>query len=232
MTMHSVRAKARGGRKRSVSLALMAMACVWVVGCGDDSDAPSMAVTATPRATHSPTPSPTVQPAPHEHMEIGSHHAGGGELMVHYDFANSMAPLSLSACVGGAEPDCQGGTRVYAGSSPAFATVDADAAGDHLEPLPDGTEVIFELIAIDDGLQIQLEGSTLSQAGQEILLGAAPFHVHAEWQLLAPSGIDVMGRTFAISFRLRSSNPAFEPSATYTLLLQVDEHADSGGHAH
>jgi hypothetical protein len=51
---------------------------------------------------------------------LGSSLDGEGQLVARYDFA-APVPLYFDQCLGGAEPDCSGGVRVYSATNPGFA---------------------------------------------------------------------------------------------------------------
>jgi len=217
----------------------MKRAAVWLVfvayfawGCGDDGGGNSLSrpqITATPTATLTaqPTPSPTPQAAHHDHILLGSHHAGGGELMAHFDFAQGFAELTDQQCIGGQGDACAGGTIVYSGTSPAFETVGEEDAEEHLQPLLPGTRVWLEIVAIDAGVQVQFGGVVLDRAGQSVVLGEAPFHDHGTWQLVLSASVDPTHGSYVVTFRFVAEGSTYEPSSPYTLRLAVadDHHA-------
>ncbi|GIW43096.1 MAG: hypothetical protein KatS3mg077_0378 [Candidatus Binatia bacterium] len=197
-----------------------------LLACGDDGDReehdppnPS----ASPIATRTPTatPTPTVRPAGHDHIVIGSHHAGGGELVAHFDFKGSAAELHEKQCVGGSGDTCAGGLIVYSGTSPAFESVAGDAAEEHLQPLLQGTAVEIEIVDISPNVQVQFDSAILDRAGARTTLGVAPFHVHGSWQLVLPFDADPGSVSAFVSFRFLPVGRTYEPSMPYTLELRV-----------
>lgn len=199
-----------------------------VAGCGDGSDGNRTAPSSPTRVpTASPTPSPVA--GGHDHLLIGSHHAGGGMLMVHGIPADGAFPLSLSECLGGTGADCEGGTAVFSGSSPAFETVASDEAEEHLQPLADGTEIFLELIEADPDLLVKVEGVEL-RAGEEVPLGVSPFHAHAEWLAFVSGGVphDILERR--VTLRLIAPGSSYEMSAPFTLVFTIGEASDHHPH--
>ncbi len=218
----------------------MKRAAVWLVfvtcfawGCGDDGDGnstprPRITVTPTATSTAQPTPSPTPQAMHHDHILLGSHHAGGGELMAHFDFARGFAELTDQQCIGGQGEACAGGTIIYSGSSPAFETVGEEDAEEHLQPLLPGTRVRLEIVAVDAGVQVQFGGVVLDRAGQSVVLGEAPFHEHGTWQLVLSAGVDPTHGSYAVTFRFVAEGSTYEPSSPYRLRLAVAENHHAG----
>ncbi|MCX8071608.1 MAG: hypothetical protein N3C12_04035 [Candidatus Binatia bacterium] len=207
------------------------LSLLFAVGCGDDREnGPLSNPTASPTPTEHrlPSPTPTPRQAAHAHILIGSHHGGGGEIMAHFDFDQGAAELTEEQCLGGVGDSCEGGLIVYSGTSPAFETVGADEAEEHLQPLLPGTEVEIEIVEIDEGVRIQVEGTELSMAGSRALLGVAPFHTHVSWQLILPGGVDPATATPKVRLRLVAAGSVYDPSATYTLRLKVVD----AGHDH
>src|SRR5690606_14541860 len=131
---------------------------------------------------------------------IGSTEDGGGSLAAEFDF-HSAIPVFFDTCLGGDGEECRGGVRLYSTVNPGFVAIGHDHGGhgdghaqeeeedghghgeeeESLFPLVDGTAISLEVIAIDEGLSMRIEGTTLNSAGQMVDLGEAPhFHSDAE----------------------------------------------------
>lgn len=106
--------------------------------------------------------------------------------------------------------------------------------GEELFPLEHGTVVSLEVLAIDAGLSMRIEGMMVSTAGQTVELGEAPhFHTHPETFISLEDGQEES--EFQMSFRLTTDAPEYEPSDELTLrFVPVGDghHDDDGDHGH
>lgn len=210
------------GNMRPLVLALVC--ALSVIGCGDDDGFSGLP---SPVATASPTPTTTPMPA-HAHIVLGSSEMGGGEIVADFDFENEGAELNEMTCEGGSGPECNGGTIIYSGVSPAFLAAEEHGHGGALHPLNSGTQVILELVSVDPGVQIRFEDMVLNRQGQRLLLGTAPFHHHVTWQLVLPASTCPHESVHTASLRFLDSSNRYRPSQVYTIRLNVVEN----GHHH
>ncbi len=241
-------------------LATAVVALMIVSGCSDDDDsappaqptatAPVVAsATPTVAATEVPTAVATATPDEHgtEHRElrIGAVEDGGGVLDAEFDYDRAI-PLFFDTCLGGSGDDCLGGVRLYSAVNPGFVALghdhgDASVSGhghggeheDSLFPLTDGTAVSLEVIAIDEGLSMRIEGATLDAPGQVVDLGEAP-HFHSDSESFLSLTDDQEESDFHFSFRLTSDAPEYLPSDPLTVRFSaVDgEHEHDDEHEH
>ncbi len=206
---------------RWVTFSLGLMASL-VFACGSEEE-PNFRADGTPTATPAiaPTATPTPGAGDHWHLMLGSHHLGGGEIMVHLEREPGVVLLTDRECVGGSGEDCVGGAVLYQGQFPAFASVDEDHAEDHLNPLLPGTPVEMEIVALSAGVRVQIGDRVLDQAGMRGLIGIVPFHTHGSWQLVLPYDVDPSQETFTITVRFLAPNSPYEQSMPHRLSLLV-----------
>ena len=137
----------------------------------------------------------------HEHghgdLEVGK--TAGNQIAVEFDFddAFEVPPVDGPLLFGCALDD------------PGFMSIDEDEPDEGLFTLPNGTEIVFELVAIDPGLVIYSPGfaDVIDTPGETFSLGTVPFDVHPTWQIedTAPGFPD---GAYGFTFRL------FDPSGT------------------
>lgn len=219
--------------RQSIAWAALIAGCF--LGCGDDGDEfhqSHATPTATVRPAATPTPTPTPGTGAHEHFVIGSHHLGGGEITVHLELASNVIELTERQCLGGSGESCAGGAIVYSSPFPAFASANEADAEEHLQPLLPGTEVELELVASSPGAQVQIGDTVLNEPGHRTMLGTVPFHTHGSWQLVLPHDADPSTTEHYVTLRFVARGSAYEPSAAYTVRLQVVDisHAEPPAH--
>ncbi len=181
---------------------------------GTPTPTPTFLPTAEPTATpvNVATTTPTEQPQDHREIAVGSSAAGGGALATEFDYEEPIV-LTFSSCIGGTAPNCTGGTSLYTATSPGF---DGGVDGTGLYALDPETPVTIEIVAIDEGLSLRVEGERLDSAGQSILLGVGPdLHSDAETILALPGGTDA--NDLRLVFRLTTTAAAYQASADYEL---------------
>lgn len=212
---------------------------------------------ATPEPTVAATPTATHEHTGPEHLEvgIGSTEDGGGELAAEFDF-DQVIPVFFDTCLGGGGDECSGGIRLFSTVNPGFSPIGHDhdehehgaasnghaehdddnghGHGEELFPLLDGTAVSLEVIAIDAGLSMRIEGTTLNSPGQAVVLGEAP-HFHSDAETFISLGDGEEEGDFHMSFRLTTDAPEYQPSHEHTLRFTTDggddhDHDDDDEH--
>ena len=192
------------------------------LGCGDsDNSAPVPTATPSPTATRTvPLPTPTTTPLPSiagEENLFGSTAQGSGALTID---PVPQIPTYFSACLGGGDPDCTGGTNIYIGSDPGFKEADETEATSTLFALPDGVTVGVQVVAIDPALSLKFEDGTLNAAGQSIEFGTTPgIHADLEWQLALPGGTP-FGPGYPVTLKLTTTSSGFTNSAEFTEIVR------------
>ena len=135
-----------------------------------------------------------------ECMEIWSTQPGGGALTIYFDFAHQKIQTAPSFCAAG---QC-----LYSTIDNGFITTTPAPAADYYS-LVDGTDVSLQIVAIDPGVSVHVNGVALAKAGDMALLGTAPtLHNHPSWQITVPQGTALAD--YPLSFKLTT------PSALYT----------------
>ena len=192
------------------------------IGCGG-SDNPPPAPTATPSPTAtrtSPLATPTTTPLPSiagEENLFGSTAQGSGALTID---PVPQIPTYFSACLGGTDSNCTGGTTIYIGSDPGFKEADATEATSTLFALPDGVTVGLQVVSIDPRLSLNFDAGTLNAAGQSIELGTTPgIHADLEWQLALPGGAP-FAAAYPVTLKLTTSSSGFIDSAQFTEIVR------------
>ena len=105
---------------------------------------------------------------------------------------------------------------------------------DVLAELVEGTEISIEVVAIDAGLSLVIDGETLNAAGQVADLGVSPdFHSDAQ-SLLGIADPEQLEHEFEMTFRLTTTAPEYEDSEELTIHFEAldGEHDDDEGHEH
>lgn len=142
-----------------------------------------------------------------ECLQIWSTAPGGGALVVQWRFDAPLVHLGAF---------CSSGQCQYTAIDPGFIT-STDPPADGFHALADGTRVRVELMGLDAGASVSIDGTRLQAPGASALLGAAPtLHVHPQWRLLLPQGEQ---GEYALTFRLRSEAAAYADSPDYTVVL-------------
>jgi hypothetical protein len=188
------------------------------VGCGDSNNSPA-GPTTTPTATATSTvaiPTPTTTPLPSiagQENLFGSTAQDSGALTID---PVPQIPAYFSACLGGNDPDCTGGTNIYIGNDPGFKEADASEAAADLFALPDNVPVTLEVVAIDPALSLKFDSVTLNAAGQSLQFGTTPdIHADLEWQLALPGGTP-FGPGYPVTLKLTTTASGFTDSAEFT----------------
>lgn len=136
---------------------------------------------------------------------------GEGQLAGDYPFS---VPVLLSLDV------AQGGLARYSATDPFFEILEDDDPAESLYRIDDGTEVVFEIVAIDPAISVRIKGTNLLDAGDTVVMGTMPdLHTDPGWQLTLPEG-EVDCRQ--VSFRLVTAAAQYGPSETHTVTLTND----------
>jgi len=192
------------------------------IGCGDSNN-----LAFVPRTTPSPTATPTIPlptatttPLPSiagEEDLFGSTAQGSGALTID---PVPQIPTYFSACLGGSDPECTGGTNIYIGSDPGFKEADATEATATLFALPDGVTVGLQVVSIDPVLSLKFDAGTLNAAGQSIAFGTTPgIHADLEWQLALPGGTP-FGPGYPVTLKLTTTSSGFTDSTQFTEIVR------------
>jgi hypothetical protein len=206
---------------RLIAVAVVSMAPLWIA-CGG-SDNPQPAPTTTPNRTATrtpPPPTPTTTPlesiAGQENL-FGSTAQGSGPLTID---PVPQIPTYFSACLGGSDANCTGGTNIYIGSDPGFKEADESEASAQLFALPDGVTVGLQVVSIDAALSLKFDNGTLNGAGQSLELGTTPgIHADLEWQLALPGGTP-FGPTYPVTLKLTTTSSGFTDSVPFTEVVR------------
>lgn len=143
-------------------------------------------------------------------MLIASTADGGGSLAVAYDFSSAIVVTKSFGA---------GGVTLYSGTEPGFDALLDDRPGDGLYVVEPDTTVRCEITAIDNGVSLQINGTTIDGVGESAQIGTAPsLHVHPIWRLTLPDG--VVG-DYRVTFRLTGTH-GYQPSDEYTAILTND----------
>ncbi len=147
-------------------------------------------------------------------MNIWSDADGGGALHLRYDFSvavrvfESFCNVSRSSCL-------------FTAIDPGFMAPPVDAPPSGLFRVVDGTVLRVELVAVDAGLLLGVNGTRLSQAGESAVLGTMPsIHVHPSWQIVAPG--DSVGQEWNLSLRIKGNNGYAESETVQARVVVAD----------
>ncbi len=141
----------------------------------------------------------------HEHMYIGSTAKGGGALVLDYDFARAFPLVPLP------------GTTRLIGTDPAFNAQVNDDPARGVYRLKDDTRVLWVLTAIDPGVTVPFNGTTLRAAGNSAAIGKMPYlHQHPQWTVEAPGAPGPWHLSFYVKAR------GYADSPVYTATLEID----------
>ena len=138
-------------------------------------------------------------------MEIWSTADGSGPLTVYWDYSKPVQTfLTL----------CAGGQCLYTNNDPGFMAPPDDpppAAG--LYRLVDGTDVTIEIVSIDAGFTMNVNGVNLTKAGDSELLGTMPtIHVHPVWKIQVAEG---QFGNFHVTYKLTTTSTGYSESQVY-----------------
>lgn len=126
----------------------------------------------------------------------------------HYDEEHTLPPIGGPVLWG------------WLGDEPGFDHLHEDMPDEDFYTLDPGAEVIFEVLAIDDGLNIWTPGfgETLT-VGDTFVLGDEELHRHLGWHIDATiPGVDPELYTYSATFRLSDSGTTgYGISEAYTL---------------
>lgn len=129
-------------------------------------------------------------------------------------------PTYFSACIGGSDANCTGGTNIYIGSDPGFKEADATEETPTLFALPDGVTVGVEVVSIDPALSLKFDTGTLNAAGQSLEFGTTPgIHADLEWQLALPGGTP-FATGYPVTLKLTTTSSGFTDSAEFTEIVR------------
>jgi len=145
--------------------------------------------------------------AQHDHVSVYATAAGGGELVLDWDFDKQIQTFPTL---------CAGGLCLYSTINPAFLSAEQDDPERNLFALDEGTTVSIEIVSADAVVTLNVDGARLKQPGDTASLGPAPFHNHPSWQVVAAEG--VVG-DFDISYRVRAPGTAYGDSIAYASVV-------------
>ena len=221
----ATRTVARLVRRGTAAGGLLVLLASLGIGCGDSDNSPpppTSTPTATATRTATPSPSPTATTTPLESIAgqenlFGSTAQGSGALTID---AVQQIPTYFSACLGGSDANCTGGTNIYIGSDPGFKEADESEATAQLFALPDGVTVGLQVVSIDPALSLKFDDGTLNAAGQSVELGTTPgIHADLEWQLALPGGT-AFGPGYPVTLKLTTTSNGFTDSAEFTEIVR------------
>jgi len=149
-----------------------------------------------------------------EPLEIlfGSSELGGGRLVTDFDFGVPV-PVVFNMEIGG--------FSIYSATEPGFVPFGPRQVVSSPFGVPDGTTIGMRITEIDPEVQVVFSNGLLSQPGDEVVIGDAPFDIHPTWQLSFPP--DAVLQPRFVSFVLTTTSPDYEESEEYTLTILVDE---------
>lgn len=149
----------------------------------------------------------------HADLEVGQ--SAGNQIEVEYDFNE---PFELAPVDGPLLFGC-------ASDEPGFMSIDEDEPGEGLFTLPDGTEVLFELVAIDPGVLIHSPGfaDIIDMPSESFSLGTVPFDVHPTWHIDATDPAWDPDGVYNFTFRLVDAGGTFDPSDEFIVTLVCAE---------
>lgn len=147
-------------------------------------------------------------------MNIWSDADGGGSLHLRYDFSAPI-PVFESFC------NESRSTCLFSAIDPGFMAPPSDTPPSGLFRVLDGTVLRLQVVAVDVGLSLGVNGTKLSQAGESAVLGTTPsVHVHPSWQIVAPGS--ALGQELTISFKITGDNRYGESEAIQARVVALD----------
>lgn len=153
----------------------------------------------------------------HQHLAIYSTEEGGGDLAVSpvtWDFEHQKVQTFPAFC---AQGSC-----IFNTDNPALLASTQDLPDDGLFPLAEGTEVSFEIIALDAAASVMFGSRTLDAPEETAVIGSMTpdFHNHPTWQLFVPEGqVD----DYELTFLLTAREGGYGDSPEYRLALTNQE---------
>ena len=138
--------------------------------------------------------------APTLAVEFGEDHAG-------FDEQHALSPV-------------HGPLWGWLGGEPGFEALETDEPDEHLFTLTPGADVMFEVVALDPGLNIWLPGfGGQLGVGDTHSLGGYDLHSHLAWHIDSTvPGVDPVLYTYSATFRLLDSGTTgYLPTGDYTL---------------
>jgi hypothetical protein len=152
-------------------------------------------------------------------MQIWSTADAGGALTVQWDFSQKVQTFE-SFCT------MDRSTCLYSTIDPGFMAPADDVPGEGYYRLLDGTRVRIEIVSIEAGLSLNVNGQKLSKPGDSALLGTMPtIHNHPSWQLLVP------GEQFgdrSLAYKLTTDSPAYADSRVFDVVITNVEPTPNG----
>lgn len=168
----------------------------------------------------------------HNDLEIGSDAAGSGALVAEFNF-ESVVRTDYSNTVGV--------IKLYSSETPGWGGAEDEAP--ELYQLNAGTQVDLTIVAISEGLSLQIGASSLTAPGDTGTLGTTDgtagedgaLHGHGNFQLTVDDDALTVGgfHDGQISFVLEDPADAYSPSDVYTFTvtngyLYMEESSDDG----
>lgn len=146
----------------------------------------------------------------HREVDIFSTQQSSGELTLDLGGGGNTIPVFESLCAAG---EC-----LYSTVEIGVVSPDVGVPEESFFPLDTGSRVSLEVVAIDAAVTVKLGQQVADAPGDVLDLGIAPgIHVHPEWQVVAPEGVE---GDFPLSVRLRSQQPTpYTESQVIDLLL-------------
>lgn len=150
-------------------------------------------------------------------------HNGAGQLSLHIESPQPLAiPLSIF-------PNMPG----WAGAEPGIAAADVDEPGENLFVLSANSNIQFELVSFDPGIQIVTDHIWV--AGETYLFGPPAFDYHLVFNIPAGDA----GETYEVQFKVRDLAGIYADSPVATLVFSAggachcfgdfdDDHARTG----
>ncbi len=133
----------------------------------------------------------------------------GGKLIAMYDF-DAAIPVYENVRVGS--------FVLYTATEPGFDLLAFDDAARRSYALPNGVGLALEVVELDSGVAVKIEGQILDSPGSRKTLGTTPdLHAHPEWQVAVP--VTSSQERYRIRFRLVSESQGYESSDVYTVTL-------------
>lgn len=113
----------------------------------------------------------------------------------------------------------------WLGDEPGFEHLEEAEPDEDFYPLEPGTQVVFEVLSVDEGLNVWTPGfGQALGAGDSYVLGDEHLHGHFEWHIDATvPGVDPAQEAYAVTFRLTDSGATgYLPTGEYTLVFNPE----------
>lgn len=155
----------------------------------------------------------------HFDILIASDQAGGGRLVADYDFTSEVE-LDASQCIGGTGETCEGGILLRSSEAPGFSPLEEDEGDESLYTIAEDTPIELVLTSHDPEVSFFVNGTTLDQVGESVVLGMAleDLHVHGSWQVALPGGSEP-AEDYFLAFRLRAPGSGYVESPEYVVTI-------------